>query len=193
MKRVLFVCTGNTCRSPMAEGLFNAIARQRGFQGEARSAGVLAAEGMPISDHTATILRERGCAAKAASQPLTREMSEWADLILTMTIGHKRQVLEMFPEAVEKTFTLKEFAAGTEEADAAVKEREKLAAELQIKQSLNQPISEEEKNRLQDMERQMPNYDIADPFGGDLDEYRRTAAEIEQAVEKAIDKLREEA
>lgn len=191
MKRILFVCTGNTCRSPMAEGLFNLIARQRGFQGEARSAGVLAADGMPISDHAAEILRERGSEVKAASQPLTREMAEWADLILTMTTGHKRLVIEMFPDAVEKTFALKEFAAGNGEMDAALKEREKLEAELQIKQALNQPISEEEKNRLREMERQLPNCDIADPFGGNLEVYRRCAGEIEQAVIKALARMEE--
>jgi protein-tyrosine phosphatase len=173
----------------MAEGLFHMEAKRRGIRGEARSAGVFAAQGMPISDHAAEVLRERGAEAKAASQALTRELIEWADLILTMTASHKRQVIGMFPDAADKTFALKEFAALDGETGALLKEREKLIAELQIKQALNQPVSEEEKNRILEIERQLPNFDIADPIGGDLDEYRRCAAEIEEAVGKAIEKL----
>lgn len=191
MKRVLFVCTGNTCRSPLAEGMFSLTARTRGLAAEARSAGIAAVNGIPISKHTETILKEKGTQASAkGSQALTAEHVDWADLILTMTMGHKKSILQQYPAAVDKTYTLKEFAgSGDAETDAAVQQREKLMSELQIKMALNEAIAESEKERLIELERKLPDYDIVDPFGGSLASYRRCAGEIEAAVGRTIDKL----
>ena len=58
MQRILFICTGNTCRSPMAEGLLRKLAAERGLKLEVKSAGVSAVDGMPVSRHTAAILRD---------------------------------------------------------------------------------------------------------------------------------------
>ncbi|MEW9671213.1 low molecular weight protein arginine phosphatase [Ammoniphilus sp. 3BR4] len=106
---LLFVCTGNTCRSPMAEGLMKRLAEQENLSVEIKSAGVAAASGTPASAHTATILKNRGVELEHASQPVTPELVKWADLILTMTYSHKQVVNRQFPEAQEKVFTLKEY------------------------------------------------------------------------------------
>jgi RpiB/LacA/LacB family sugar-phosphate isomerase len=109
MKTILFVCTGNICRSPMAEGLFQHATRGRkDFQ--ALSAGVGALEGQPPSIHAVRALRELGIdISNARSRILTRELVEEADYIFGMTHSHVDSVNLLFPQAVEKTFLLREF------------------------------------------------------------------------------------
>jgi protein-tyrosine phosphatase len=190
MKRILFVCTGNTCRSPLAEGLMRKLAEEAGLGVEVRSAGVYASDGTAISHHSAAILREQGAGADLSSSALKQEHIRWADLILTMTTGHKSAVLQRFPEAVEKTHALKEFVEVGEDVLAAIDEREKLIAELQLKQALSQEITREERARLDQLEREIPDFDIQDPFGGSLEQYRQAAVEIEAGLRKLIARLR---
>lgn len=91
--RVLVVCTGNTCRSPMAEGLLSALFEERGVAAEVRSAGTFAMEGGPaqpfaIETAAAASLDISGHAARQLSEELVR----WADTILCMTRSHLRSV-----------------------------------------------------------------------------------------------------
>ncbi|MGD1086440.1 MAG: ribose 5-phosphate isomerase B [Verrucomicrobiota bacterium] len=109
MKTILFVCTGNICRSPMAEGLFlHAIRGRNDFQ--VLSAGVGALEGHPPSFHAVRALKELGIDISASrSRMLTRELVEKADYIFGMTHSHVDSINLLFPQAVEKTFLLREF------------------------------------------------------------------------------------
>jgi glycine hydroxymethyltransferase len=109
MKTVLFVCTGNVCRSPMAEGLFlHAVKGRGGFQ--ARSAGLGAVEGMPPSDYAVQALKEVGVdISSLRSQPLTAELVNRADFIFCMTRSHVDAVILLYPQAAEKTFLVREF------------------------------------------------------------------------------------
>ena len=114
MVRILFVCTGNTCRSPMAE----AILRDKGLDGvEVRSAGVYAVEGQGASVHAQSVLAENEIAHEHRSSLLSFEQIDWATSILTMTESHKMAIFRQFPEAAEKIFTLKEFAGSLMDRD----------------------------------------------------------------------------
>jgi protein arginine phosphatase len=187
MPNILFVCTGNTCRSPLAEGLMRKLAREAGLSVEVRSAGVFAADGGLISNHSAAILKEHGEKVDGfGSSSLSRQLVEWADLVLTMTLGHKGTVIQRFPDALDKTYALKELVELNDDVIELLEERGKLLSEIQMKLSLSQPITAEEKVRLAQLEQLIPDFDIMDPFGGSLEIYRATAQEIEQGLRKLI-------
>jgi len=192
MNRVLIVCTGNTCRSPMAEAILKDLAARGGKPLEVRSAGVAAANGGAISPNAAETLRRRKLVAPASSTMLTAEEVLWANVILTMTRGHKRAILERYPEALSKTYTLKEFALRGDPVMDDVAEAERLYSEWQVKQVLGQSLTEAEKARLFELQRKIPDFDIGDPFGGPLSLYERTADEIEDVLMTMIDKWDEE-
>ncbi len=88
--RILYVCTGNTCRSPMAEVLTRARARQRGLSGiRVRSAGTMAYEGSPASAGARTAVGELGLELdRHAARLLGEDELEWADLVLAMSPSH---------------------------------------------------------------------------------------------------------
>src|SRR6478735_5520149 len=158
MLRILFVCTGNTCRSPLAEGLLRIRVHQEGLAAEVRSAGVSAMTGGPISRNSQSLLDEAGFKESISSLAIGAADVEWADVILTMTTGHKRSVIGRFPYAVEKTHTLKEYVEDDARILQAIEEREQLATELQLKQALSQTISVEERSRLYALDNTIPDY-----------------------------------
>jgi RpiB/LacA/LacB family sugar-phosphate isomerase len=109
MKTILFVCTGNVCRSPMAEGLFRHAVKGRG-DFCVLSAGVGAIEGQPPSAYAIQALRELGIdISQQRSRMLTAELVNQADYIFGMTHGHVDAINLLYPQAVEKTFLLREF------------------------------------------------------------------------------------
>lgn len=109
-KRVLFICTGNVCRSPMAEGFFARMAEEAGEDIAVGSAGVMTTEGLPPSEHSVTVMREEGIDISGQrSQMLTEDMIEEASHLFTMSRSHSGAILDCFPEAAEKTFVLREF------------------------------------------------------------------------------------
>ena len=108
MKNILFVCTGNTCRSPLAEYL---LKEKAGDQLSVKSAGVTAWPGVPISQGTADVLDQRGISHQHFSQSVTADLVSWADVILTMTSSHKEMLSIKHPNASGKVHTLKGYAA----------------------------------------------------------------------------------
>jgi len=109
MKTVLFVCTGNICRSPMAEGLFRHATRGRA-DCRVVSAGVGALEGQTPSPHAVSALKELGIdISQLRSRMLTSDLVDEADYIFGMTHSHVDSVNLLFPQAAEKTFLLREF------------------------------------------------------------------------------------
>ncbi len=112
----LFVCSGNTCRSPMAAAFANAeIAARLGIAYEALetvnvralSAGVSARVGAPLTDEASEVLRSLSVPVKPhAARNLTAELAERAELIFCMTKAHRQAVVEMLPAVAGKTYCL---------------------------------------------------------------------------------------
>jgi len=108
-KRILFVCTGNICRSPMAEGLLRHAARNRGDI-EVASAGVATGYGQQPSESGIEALRQWNIDISAiSSQPVTDELIHWATHIFAMTRSHLDAILTFFPEAAPKSWLACEF------------------------------------------------------------------------------------
>jgi len=109
MKTVLFICTGNVCRSPMAEGIFRQAVRGRGDY-RALSAGLGAAEGQPPSAYAVQAVKELGIDISGGrSRMVTTELVQQADYIFGMTHSHLDTVAMLYPQATEKIFLLREF------------------------------------------------------------------------------------
>ena len=109
MKTILFICTGNVCRSPMAEALFRrAVAGRGDFR--ALSAGLGAVDGQPPTAHSVTAMRELGVDISGQrSRALTANLLRQADYIFGMTHSHVDAIGLLYPAAAEKTFLLREF------------------------------------------------------------------------------------
>ncbi|MGY1774407.1 hypothetical protein ACI8AV_00970 [Geodermatophilus sp. SYSU D00804] len=122
--QVLFVCTGNLCRSPLAERLAAAWTADSSDANSSsggihfRSAGVLASPRLPMHVDSARALRRLGGDPEDfRSQRLTAEVAARADLVLTMTRDHRREVLRLNPKGLRRTFTLKEASDLIKHAD----------------------------------------------------------------------------
>jgi glycine hydroxymethyltransferase len=109
VKNVLFVCTGNICRSPIAEGLFLRLLGNR-KDIEVASAGVHAVRGQPPSLYAVQVCEEDGVdISSLRSQPLTATLVDQATHIFAMTGAHLETIHLLFPHGAERTYLLREF------------------------------------------------------------------------------------
>lgn len=114
---ILFVCTGNTCRSPMAEGLLRQRAEERGLDIQALSVGLFCVPGAPVSEESVKALEGVVDISQHSSRPLKVAHMEAADLVIPMTEDHKAILLRQFPFMKDKIMTFKEWAGESGDID----------------------------------------------------------------------------
>ncbi|MER1957515.1 MAG: low molecular weight protein arginine phosphatase [Solibacillus sp.] len=103
---IYFICTGNTCRSPMAA----MILKNKNIENlEVRSAGIYAQQGSAMSQNAQVVLNQNNIEHHHQSSLFNEQDAQWADLILTMTTAHKEMVLRLVDDVGHKTFTLNEY------------------------------------------------------------------------------------
>lgn len=162
MIRILFVCTGNTCRSSMAEGLFNKLILEDEVlrnKIEVSSAGVAALNGDCASENAIKVLQKEYEVDlnKHRARLLTEDILESSDIILTMSYSHYQYIISSFPRHAKRVFVLKEF----------INDNNKGCNPFEY------------------------SIDICDPFGGDEEVYKKCSMDIKKALEGLIIKIKQ--
>jgi protein-tyrosine phosphatase len=170
--RILCVCTGNICRSPAAERL---LASRLGPDVEVSSAGTYALVGQPLAAPMDALVAAAGADPSGfAARRLTERMLQPADLVLALTRAHRGDVVELWPKAVRRAFTLKEFARLLEEmgpaALPAAGPAERLLAAVPLASSRRHLVADARSD------------DVVDPYRQPADVFAQAFGDIERAV-----------
>jgi len=173
---VLFVCTANICRSPMAEAILAARVGALREPVRARSAGVHAVEAPP-SPLAQEVLADRGLDLSAhVAQRVTNDRIADAKLVLTMERGHVAAVVALAPEAFSRTFGLTEIVRLGEqhEARGADEELDAWLARLHAGR------------RPSDVLRADSSFDITDPYGGSRADYEKCVDRLTHLIDALV-------
>lgn len=142
MKNILFVCTGNTCRSPMAQGICEKIAKDNNLNINVKSAGISTFSGLPVSENAIAVCKEIGVDISDLRTTFIGDINlDDFDRIFVMTNSHKIQLLSAGVDS-KKVSVLAEDTGG-----------------------------------------------ISDPYGGDLNIYRKCRDQIYKGIENSIKEL----
>jgi protein-tyrosine phosphatase len=178
--RILAVCTGNVCRSPAVERL---LANRLEPTVSVRSAGTHALVGHPISEPMGVLLRRRGIEpAPFEARRVSEQLLKEADLILAMTRAQRSFIVELWPAAVRRAFTLREFARLLTLVDSSAlppgSPADRLSAAVRL------AAAERGRSRLSPEEE-----DVVDPFRLTDDIYAKSFEQITSAVDRVVSRL----
>jgi protein-tyrosine phosphatase len=175
---ILAVCTGNVCRSPAVERL---LANELGSTVSVSSAGTHALVGHPVSEPMAALLRRISVAPEPfEARRLSGQMLEEADLILSMTRAQRALIVELWPAAVRRTFTLREFARLLATVDSSALPRGTVAGRMHA--AIRLATAERGRWRASPPEED----DIVDPFRRADKVYAESFGQIRSAVEQIV-------
>jgi protein-tyrosine phosphatase len=187
--RVLFVCTGNICRSPMGQAMLTS--RLRASLGaaadelvEVTSAGTYGLVGHPIERDALVVLDELGVVPdEFAARELAKDILEGSDLVLTATREHRAAAVSMLPRASRRTFTIREFARLVSAVDVsglggddAAGRAAALVDAAAAQRGYVRPASPADD-------------DVADPYRRPVDAFRVAARQIDEATALIADRL----
>ncbi len=187
--KVIFVCTGNICRSPMAEQMLIQKAEKNKLPITVVSAGVMAMTGDPMTPQSADAMTQRGFTpTKHISQDLTPKLLEEADLVLTATLDHRGEIAKMLPKASKYSFTIDEFARLTSflganpEFQEEFKKKPKETREQYLKRAIQEAVL------LRGMvPTNLDPKDVVDPYGESIEVYNQVAEHIDVMLEIIVD------
>lgn len=189
MFEILTVCTGNICRSPLAEHLLRA--RLAPYSPVVASAGTRGLASAPMTDEAVQLAVDLGVPAEVASTHRSRflldAMLAQPDLILTMTRDHRREVAELAPSRLRSTFTIREFAriassmsddklrAASAEGgtDAAARVRA-MGMGVAAQRGLTMPLATPDDD------------DVIDPYGRSWQTYQLSASQLAPAIDQVV-------
>jgi protein-tyrosine phosphatase len=187
--KVIFVCTGNICRSPMAEQMLIQKAEKNKLPIKVVSAGVMAMTGDPMTPQSADAMTKRGFTpTKHVSQDLTPKLLEEADLVLTATLDHRSAIARMLPKASKYSFTIDEFARLTSflradpEFQEEFKKKPKETRDQYLKRAMHEAVL------LRGMvPTNLDPKDVVDPYGESIEVYNQVAEHIDVMLEIIVD------
>jgi len=177
--RILLVCTGNICRSPMAEQMLRQKLKDSNHI-VVDSAGVFAMEGKDMPDEAASsLLKNNYAPSKHKAKQLTAELVDSADLILTAEQDHRSDVVRTSPRANRYTFTFKEFANLNRYLEDPTRE-----------EPFDKPKDLQDKVRITASTRGyapvITDLDLADPYLKPSQAYDDTAESLEQLLDEVV-------
>ena len=174
---VLVACTANQCRSPMAAALLDRALAERGVPARVQSAGTNAVADIPATDDAITVMKGEGLDISGhRSRPIDAGELDGADLVVTMTRAHLRDLATRSPAVFPRVFTLKELARRAREQPRDSGEEvhawiTRLGAG----------------RRTTDLLGDDPLDDVEDPIGCPMERYSEVAAELATAVSSVVD------
>jgi len=169
---ILFVCTGNICRSPIAEALLRARLEAVGAPAQVSSGGLLFDGRGAEPGAVAALARDGLDLTSHVSRTITAEMVSQADLVITMEYRHIREVATLDPAALGRTFTLPELVARA----TAVGARHRLSFADWLARLVQGRTAD-------DVLRGDPTLEVTDPMGGSKRQFRRSADEVGELLD----------